>query len=61
MRGSRGAEGDAKIEHFLSEVKRSEKKCEVRETRSGSKIEHGFLNEVKKDMRGVGFEPMNYL
>ena len=26
-----------------------------------SKIEHGFLNEVKKDMRGVGFEPMNYL
>ena len=38
MRGSRGAEGDSKIEHFLSEVKRSEKK-----------------------VRGVGFEPMNYL
>ena len=26
---------------------------------SGSKIEHGFLNEVKKDMRGEGFEPAN--
>ena len=25
MRGSRGAEGNSKIEHFLSEVKRSEK------------------------------------
>ena len=24
-----------------------------------SKIEHGFLNEVKKDMRGEGFEPAN--
>ena len=32
-----------------------------RDAESGSKIEHGFLNEVKKDMRGVGFEPMNYL
>ena len=27
--------------------------------RSNSKIEHGFLNEVKKDMRGEGFEPAN--
>lgn len=30
-----------------------------RDTIGDSKIEHGFLNEVKKDMRGEGFEPAN--
>ena len=58
MRGSRGAEGDSKIEHFLSEVKRSEKKVRgSRGVEDDSKIEHGFLNEVKKTCEGWDSNP----